>query len=112
LDLKLLQEDVASILEISVCSLSNWENNASVPQINYGPKIIAFLGFNPFKVQGEGLGARIRRYRFEHGLNLEQLGDLVGVDGTSVGAWESGESIPLKKTLDRLDELLVSKIPG
>ena len=50
-------------------SLLNWEANARSPLVRYLPRIVAFLGYNPFPVPetlGEQLVAAIDDFRFEN----------------------------------------------
>ena len=44
----LLQLDVARLIGVSDESIYYWENGRSVPQVQFYPAIIAFLGFYPF----------------------------------------------------------------
>ena len=83
-----------------------WEKGNSVPQIKHAPKIIEFLGFNPYVVEGKSLGARVKNYRLLHGLSHKELGKILGMDGGTISRWENGVFIPDSKTQSRLEELL------
>ncbi len=76
----LLQEDVAKLFGVSTDTITNWENERGIPQIQFFPKIIAFLGYHPFLAEPKTLGERIKRYRELHGLSHKKMGKLVGVD--------------------------------
>src|SRR5580700_654085 len=88
LQLRLLQADVAKIFDVCEDSITGWENERSVPQIQYYPKLIEFLGYNPFPIDTETLGGRIKKYRIEQGLSHKKLGEKIGVDASTVSAWE------------------------
>ena len=106
LDLHLLQKDVAQQLGVTTDCITLWENGNSVPQIQHVPKIIAFLGSNPYMVKSKSLGGRIKNYRLLHGLSHKKLGKILGVDASTVGSWENGKFIPEQPTINRLEELL------
>lgn len=50
------------------------------------PKIIEFLGRDPFEKETENLGDKIREYRRIHGLYQKKLAEQLGIDQTTV-AW-------------------------
>ena len=109
LDQKLLQRDLAVLFETSEDSITNWENNNSVPQIRFMPKIIAFLEYYPFEIKNT-LGSRIQKYRYEYGLSHKKFGKLVGVDGGTVSRWENEECLPRK--FIKLEEIIKETTPG
>jgi len=67
MDLKLLQSDVARIIKVSEDCITYWENNRSIPQINYYPQIIEFLGYCPFEIDETILSGRLKAYRWRNG---------------------------------------------
>jgi transcriptional regulator with XRE-family HTH domain len=96
MDLGLKQEDVANIINVTTDTITNWENSRSRPQVNSYPRIVQFLGYNPFKNDDNNIADRIKNYRFEHGLSLEAFGQIVGKDASTIVAWENGKVIPPK----------------
>ena len=78
------------------------------PSLARIPKIIEFLGRNPFEKKTENLGERIREYRRTHGLSQKKLAEQLGVDQSTLAGWESGEHQPTKKLLDKLKSFFVS----
>ena len=106
MQLKLFQSDVAKIFDVCEDSITGWENGRSVPQIQYYPKLIEFLGYNPFPVETETLGGRIKKYRIEHGLSHKKLGEKIGVDASTIGAWEENEHVPNIKIFSSLEEII------
>jgi len=85
-----------------------WENNRVAPSLAKIPKILDFLGRDPFETKTETLGDRIRKYRRVHGLSQKKLSRLVGVNPSTVGAWEKDENRPLKRNLEKFTSILDS----
>lgn len=106
LELGLLQKDVAVVFEVSEDCIVNWENNRFEPQIRYAPKVIEFLGYNPYSDEVASLGDRIKQYRKEQGLSHKKMGKLLGVDASTIGAWEKTKNLPHHKTLMQLNKLI------
>lgn len=105
MELKLLQKDVAKILDVTGDSIINWEMNRSSPQIQFFPKIIEFLGYLPFKVDTSTLGGRLSACRQIHGHSIKSLGKLLKVNERTISAWESGENRPKERMLVKLGEI-------
>jgi len=105
MDLRLLQRDVARIIGVSCDSVTYWENDRAIPQIQHMPKIIAFLGYNPLPSDLRTLRGRVKEYRLTHGLSHKELGRILGVNASTVGSWESGEFEPVETTLEKLKTL-------
>lgn len=98
----LFQEDVAKLIGVSTDCITNWENNHGIPQIQFMPAIIEFLGFVPIEIDNDTLGGQMLLYRNLHGLSHRKLGKLIGVDASTIGSWEKGLSIPQKNKLQNL----------
>ncbi|HWB27602.1 MAG TPA: helix-turn-helix domain-containing protein [Chitinophagaceae bacterium] len=105
-DRKLLQTEVASLLGVCEESLSGWENNRSQPQIKYYKRIIQFLGYYPFNHDTNTLGGRILKYRYTKSLTQRQMGRKVGVNATTINAWETRENSPQVASLEKLNKIL------
>ncbi len=73
LDLKLLQKDVGKLLGADKATVWNWENGYSDPQLRFIPRLIDFLGYDPFVPLSESIGARLLKYRKRHGLSQKEL---------------------------------------
>ena len=89
--LNLIQKDVAKIFNVSTDTITNWENNRGLPQINFYPKLIEFLGLFPFEIDTSTLQGKMKEYRYINGLSQKKLGEILGVDASTVGSWEKGE---------------------
>jgi transcriptional regulator with XRE-family HTH domain len=102
LDLKLTKRQLSLNLNVSDITIYLWEHNRVQPSLAQIPKIIEFLGRDPFKKETEKLGDRICEYRRVHGLTQKNLAEKLGVDQTTLAGWERGEHQPTKKLLDKI----------
>ena len=89
LDLGLRQKDVAAALGANQKTYETWEQGKHEPEVRYWPGIIRFLGYDP-NPPPETFGERIRASRRRQGLSREQLAERLGLDQTTVEAWERG----------------------
>jgi transcriptional regulator with XRE-family HTH domain len=48
MDLGLRQSDVAERIGVGTPTVNYWENGHFNPEVRYVPKIVAFLGYDPF----------------------------------------------------------------
>ena len=104
-DLRLLQKEVAVQIGVDVCTVTNWELNHTVPETQYLPKIIEFLGFMPFSI-GASFPERLKSYRMCRGLSQRALALQFGVDEGTLCKWESGRSQPSKKLRERVEQAI------
>ena len=109
LELKLFQSDVAKLLGVCEDTITGWENGRSFPQIQYYPKLIQFFGYNPFPVDGSTLSGRIKKFRIKQGVSYKKLGAAIGVNASTIGAWEANEHVPGEAKRKRLDDLMNQK---
>lgn len=105
-ELKLSQKDVAGLIGVTEESVMYWETDFAVPQIQHIPKVIRFLGYNPYPHETQTLGGRIKLYRLLHGLSHKRMGKLVGVNGSTISCWETGRFPPDGLNRRKLEELL------
>jgi DNA-binding XRE family transcriptional regulator len=73
LELKLRQKDVELLVGITEESIMYWETDFAKPQIQHAPKVIKFLGYNPYVVETETLGGKVKSYRVLHGLSHKKI---------------------------------------
>jgi|HubBroStandDraft_6_1064221.scaffolds.fasta_scaffold175191_1 transcriptional regulator with XRE-family HTH domain len=107
LDLGLHQKDVAAQIICTVDTITNWELNRCQPELPYIPRIIKFLGYDPFGPdKDEPLGQRLRKHRRRLGLSLKQAAALLEVDPTSLRDWETGRHRPTNKSRSMIDKFL------
>jgi transcriptional regulator with XRE-family HTH domain len=107
MDLKLSQEQVATKLGASETSILNWEKNRRKPSLPFIPKIVEFLGYVPYISRSKTLGEKILAYRKSLGISQEKMARSLGVDPGTLGRWERGEKKLSKKSLKKLEKLLI-----
>jgi len=72
------------------------------PSLAQIPKIIEFLGRDPFQREAATLSEKIREYRRVQGLSQKKLAQLLKIDESTIGNWEKDENLPLKRNLQKL----------
>jgi len=100
--LKLTKHQLSLNLNVSDVTIYLWERNKVRPSLPQIPKIIEFLGHDPFEKNAQKIGERIREYRRVHGLNQKKLADELGIDLTTLAGWEKGKHQPMKRLIDKL----------
>jgi transcriptional regulator with XRE-family HTH domain len=106
LDLKLTKRELSLRFNVDDVTIYLWENNRAKPSLAQIPKIIEFLGRDPFEKETENLGDRIREYRRVHGLSQKKLAEQLGVDQATLAGWERHEHSPMKKLSEKLSSFL------
>jgi transcriptional regulator with XRE-family HTH domain len=96
LDLNLFQKDVAKLLGVKECTITNWEKNHSQPTIHYLHKIIQFLGYIPFEITGISSGEKIKFYRTIRGISQKNLAREISIDPGTLSRWEKNIRKPYK----------------
>jgi transcriptional regulator with XRE-family HTH domain len=79
LDLKLSQRELAQSFRVDETTIYLWENNRVQPSSAQTPKIIKFLGHDPFEIAAGSLGDRVREYRRVNRLSQKKLAAQLGV---------------------------------
>jgi len=102
LDLKLTKFQLSLKLNVSDLTIYLWEKNRVKPSLAQIPKIIEFLGNDPFEKETENLGDKIREYRRVHGLTQKKLAEQLGVDQTTLAGWERGKHRPTKRLSEKI----------
>ena len=106
MDKELHQADVATFFGVTEICVTNWENGRGEPQVRYMPKVVAFLGVDPYLSNLETFGGRLKYYRQRQGLSHKGISRLIGVDAATISAWENGENNPLGKHIKILQDIL------
>ena len=99
MDLGLKQGAAAKLMGVSEDCLCYWENGRNEPRIYQYPAIISLIGYYPVSHEMETVGGKIRRYKYEHGLNNKRLAKLLGADEGTVANWERNKRVPAKKRM-------------
>jgi len=102
LDLKLTKRQLSLNFNVSDVTIYLWERNKVQPSLAQIPKIIEFLGRNPFETHSENLADKIKGFRRVRGLSQKKLAELLGVDQTTLAGWERGEHQPTEKLLAKI----------
>lgn len=89
-----LQSQVALIIGVSEDTITNWETNRFVPQINLYPPIFQYLGGYPFTHETETIGGKVKQLRNCLGLSYEAAGEVFAVNASTVRSWELGHNRP------------------
>jgi transcriptional regulator with XRE-family HTH domain len=106
LDLKLTKRQLSLKLNVDDVTIYLWEKNRVKPSLAQIPKIIEFLGHDPFERAAENLGYRLREYRRIHGLSQKKLAEQLEIDQSTLAGWERREHKPSKGLLERLHFLI------
>jgi transcriptional regulator with XRE-family HTH domain len=104
LDLKLTKRQLSLNLNVSDVTIYLWERNKVRPSLAQIPKIIEFLGRDPFEKETENLGDTIWEYRRVHGLTQRKFAVQLGIDPTTLAGWEKGEHRPTKRLLNHMKQ--------
>ena len=103
----LYQRQVAAELGVTLHTIIDWEKDRKAPEARHWPKIITFLGFDPYP-EPKTLGERLRaRYR-ELGLSRREASRRLGMDENTLEAYETGKWQPTKDRTRRLIERFLS----
>jgi len=110
----LRQKQIAAKLGVSARTLSLWECDRIVPAWEYQPRLIAYLGFDPFdgltpgKPKGNEtsgvaflspsapatIGQKIKEFRLKSKKTLKQLAEEWGVSVKTLWGWETDRCQP------------------
>ena len=101
--------------KLGIChqTLFKWEHGIRAPQIKLYPKIVAYLGYDPWANASLGFGERLRQARLRLGLSREILANRLGIGVDCYGRWEDGKiTRPHLKERRLLEAFLRDGIPG
>jgi len=102
----LLQAQVAEVLGVDYQTVLNWERNHTKVSTRFMPQVVAFLGYDPREESGQ-FGGRIRALRERQGLSQAALAAKLGLNTSTVNAWERGRVRKLFPTVRmRFEEFL------
>jgi len=107
LDLKLTKRQLSLRLNVSDLTIYLWERNKVRPSLAQIPKIIEFLGRDPFEKETDNLAERIKDFRRICGLSRKRLAEQLGINLSTLEGWETGKHQPTKKLLDKIKSALV-----
>jgi transcriptional regulator with XRE-family HTH domain len=91
LDLSQTQGEAACAVGVSKKTYEYWEQGRTKEvAVRYLPAVITFLSYDPTPKASGGLGERIRAARRRLGISQEELAARLGLDPSTVIAWERG----------------------
>lgn len=105
--MKLTKRQLSFNIHASESTIYLWERNKVRPSLSQIPKIIEFLGRNPFERETEKLGDKIRECKRIHGLTQKKFAAQQEIDPTTLASWERGDHQPTKKLLDKIKSVLI-----
>lgn len=108
LDLNLYQKDVAKILGVTTCTVTNWEKNRGGSAVRDIPKIASFLGYDPLTESVSTIGQKIKQCRRRQSLSIKKFARQVDVDPTTLARWEKLTDVPSKSVRKRLHTIGLS----
>jgi transcriptional regulator with XRE-family HTH domain len=108
LDLKLTNRQLSLKFHVDDTTIYLWEHNRVRPSVAQIPKIIEFLGRDPFEKEAENLGDKIREYRRVRGLSRKKLVEQLGINLSTLEGWETGKHRPTNKLHEQLHSFIVS----
>lgn len=88
----LLQKQVAKALQVSEQSYFSWENDQRTPMVSMMPRIIEWLGYDPYPeptTAGEEVMAKRRR----RGISRKQLAKEIGIDESTLEKIEKSQIV-------------------
>jgi transcriptional regulator with XRE-family HTH domain len=104
-ELGLLEREVAAQLEVDVAAVHNWETGLTSPAIRYIPRVIRFLGYDPYPAP-ESLPARLLAARRRQGISRREFAGRLGLDEEMLARWERGTRRPQGKYLTLVERFL------
>ena len=110
LDLGLLQREVGQKLGVDGCTIYNWENNRTSPNLYSLPKVIRFMGYDPSYTTPKTIGQKLLAYRKRHGITQKELARKLGVDPTTLARWERGKSTLMEESLTVIKRFFKSMV--
>ena len=94
------------MIGVSTDTITFWENERFPPKVMYAPKIIEFLGYNPYKIETKTLGGRVKMFRHLKGLSQKKFAKIMCVDPSTIKSWEENEFNPDAENFVRLTRFL------
>jgi len=86
-------------------TITNWEVNATVPEVRFMPAIIQFLGYNPIPA-ANSLADRLAAARRALGLSQRKMAGKLGVDPATLMGWEAGRHQPTGRSIELIGKVL------
>ena len=119
LQLQLHQSEAAARLKVSTVTLSRWECDKVYPTWQHHPRLIEYLGYDPFPACGPRdpysnetlgvaslssatLGEHIRMRRLEMKMTVKKCAQILKVDAKTMHGWEKHRHQPSASQKERI----------
>ena len=109
--MRLTKVQLSRKLNVSDITIYLWERNKVRPSLAQIPKILEFLGRDPFEKTAENLAEKIKEYRRVRGLSQKKLAEQIEVDQSTLQGWERGEHRPTDVYIEKVKSILVLRNP-
>jgi transcriptional regulator with XRE-family HTH domain len=106
LELGLLQRNVAKALGVSISTVTNWEKHRTEPQLYLIPRIIEFLGYDPFSSYSKSVGQKLLQYRKSNGISQKELSGRMGIDPKTLSRMARGRGRCFRSVLEKVSAFL------
>ncbi|MDP2914331.1 MAG: helix-turn-helix transcriptional regulator [Candidatus Aminicenantes bacterium] len=100
--MKLTKVQLSTFFNVSDITIYLWEKNKVEPSLAQIPRIIEFLGRDPFEKKTDILAERIKDFRRIRGLSRKKLAEQLGIDLSTLEGWETGKHKPTEKLLAKI----------
>ncbi len=100
----LRQREVAEQIGVRRGTINKWECKRGEPRTRDVPRIIEFLGYDPFP-DPQRFEELMRIWRMRNGLSARAAARLIGVGEATWAAWERGVMSPSRGSRDRYFKL-------
>lgn len=79
--------------DLSIChqTLYKWEHGIQPPHLQLYPRIIAYLGYDPWADARLSFGDQLRLARLRLGLSRQHLAERLGISWSAYERWEDNE---------------------
>ncbi len=97
--LELTQAEVSKLFNVSANTIYNWEKGHSEPLIFHIPRLIEFLGYDPFNPSPTppSIAEHLKQKRRKLGWTQKVAAKNLGVDPCTWSSWECGGTIMTHK---------------
>ncbi len=103
LDRGLFQPQVAFALKVTTDTVTYWETNRCEPTAKFAKKIIEFLGYVPFSLEGSSIGKQLYYARLITGKTQAEVAKEINLDESNLNFIERGERKPFRKTSEKIE---------
>lgn len=90
-ELALFRKHAAERMGVKEWTLLKWETGTAMPLVSFYPRIISFLGYEPWP-EPQTLAERLMAERRRRGLSGKAAALMLGVDEGTFSRWEKGRT--------------------